>query len=218
MTNPKFNKLKYLLEKRKFADSEWEKRGLNPSSSELCEQMENKLNQCLNSLINLLEHNSSQNDLKKSLRQSLKTFDKSNFDTEEKEFICDYFNEISKFIEIDFKNDLNKWLYGSLLSSVLKFSEFIKEKEKVIETLSQNCTKCKSNLETFILEKDDEIPDSDFFIVKCKSCGEYNLIDKGPKIKRLKFGEYELAEQLSRKDYDLESAKIRLKQIQYFRK
>ncbi len=218
MTNPKFDKLKYLLEKRKFADLEWEKRGLNPSSSELCEQMENKLNQCLKSLINLLEHNSSQNDLKKSLRQSLKSFDKSNFDTEEKEFICDNFNEISKSIEIDFKNDLNKWLYGSLLSSVLKFSELIKGKEKVIETLSQNCTKCKSNLETFILEKDDEIPDSDFFIVKCKSCGEYNLIDKGPKIKRLKFGEYELTEQLSRKDYDLESAKIRLKQIQYFRK
>ena len=108
MINPKFDKLKYLLEKKKFADSEWEKRGLNPSSSELCEQMENKLNQCLNSLINLIEHNSSQNDLKKSLRQSLKTFDKSNFDTEEKEFICDYFNEISKSIEIDFKNDLNK--------------------------------------------------------------------------------------------------------------
>jgi len=218
MTNPKFSKLKYLLEKKKFADSEWEKRGLNPSSSELCEKMENKLNQCLNSLINLIEHNSSQNDLKKSLRQSLKTFDKSDFDTEEKEFICDYFYEISKSIEIDFKNDLNKWLYGSLLSTVLKFSEFIKGKEKVIETLSQNCTKCNSNLESFILEKDDEIPDSDFFIVKCKSCGEYNLIDKGPKIKRLKFGEYELTEQLSRKDYDLESAKIRLKQIQYFRK
>ena len=102
--------------------------------------------------------------------------------------------------------------------TILKFSEFIKGKEKVIETLSQNCTKCKSNLETFILEKDDEIPDSDFLIVKCKSCCEYNLIDKGPKIKRLKFGEYELTEQLSRKDFDLESAKIRLKQIQYFRK
>ncbi|MCG2612585.1 DUF4844 domain-containing protein [Flavobacterium sp. SM15] len=218
MTNTKFDKLKYLLEKKKFADSEWEKRGLNPSSSELCEQMENKLDLCLSSLINLVEHNSSQSDLKKALRQSLKTFDKSNFDTEEKDFICDYFYQISKSIDIDFKNELNKWLYGSVLNSLLKISELIKGKEKVIETLSQDCTKCNSNLETFILEKDDEIPDSDFFIVKCKSCGEYNLIDKGPKIKRLKFGEYELTEQLSRNDYNLEEAKIRLKQIQYFRK
>ena len=218
MTNQKLDRLKYLLDKKKFADSEWEKRGLNPSSSELCEQMENKLNLCLSTLIELVGRNTSQNELKKVLRQSLKTFGKSKFDTEEKEFIGDYFYEISKSIEIDFKNELNNWLHGSLLNSILKLSEFVKGKEKFIETLSQDCTKCSSKLETFILEKDDEIPDSDFFIVKCISCGEYNLIDKGPKIKRLKFGEYELTEQLTKKDYNLDEAKIRLKQIQYFRK
>lgn len=218
MTNSKLYKLKYFLEKKKFSDVEWEKRGLNPSNPELCEQMENKLNVCLISLINLIENHTSQNDLKKILYKGLKSFDKTNFDTEEKQFICDYFYEISKCIEVDFKNDLNKWLYGSILNSLLKFSELIRGKEKIIETLSQNCTKCNSKLETFILEKDEEIPNSDFFIVKCKSCGEYNLIDKGSKIKRLKFGEYELTEQLSREDYSLEEAQIRLKQIQYFRK
>lgn len=173
--------------------------------------MENKLNLCLSSLINLIEHNSSQKDLKNALQQSLKSFDKSNFDTEEKEFICDYFYEISKSIEIHFKNDLNKWLYGFFLSSLFKILEIIKGKEKIIETLSQNYTICNSKLEAFILEKSDEISESDFFIVKCKSCGEYNLIDTGTKIKNLKFGDYELTEQLSRKDYDLEGAKIRLK-------
>jgi hypothetical protein len=218
MTNPKFDKLKYLLDKKKFADSEWEKRGLNPSSSELCEHMENNFDLCLNSLINLIGNNSSENELKKDLRKGLRSFDKANFDTEEKEFICDYFYRISKAIEVDFKNDLNKWLYGSVLNTIFKISEFIKGKEKIIETLSQDCSKCSSKLETFILEKDNEIPDSDFFIVKCNSCGGYNLLDKGPKIKRLKFGEYELTEQLSRRDYDLDGAKIRLKQIQYFRK
>lgn len=54
--------------------------------------------------------------------------------------------------------------------------------------------------------------------MRCKSCREYNLIEKGSKIKRLRFGEYELTEQLAKKDYDLEGAKIRLKQIQFFRK
>jgi len=218
MTNSKLDKLKYLLEKKKFSDVEWGKRGLNPSSPELCEQMENKLNVCLSSLINLIENHTPRNDLKKVLSQGLKTFDKTNFDTEEKEFICDYFYEISKCIEVDFKNNLNKWLYGSILNSLLKFSELIRGKEKIIETLSQNCTKCNTKLETFILEKNNEITNSDFLIIRCKSCGEYNLIDIGSKIKRLKFGEYELTEQLSREDYSLEEAQIRLKQIQYFRR
>nr|WP_294788335.1 DUF4844 domain-containing protein [uncultured Flavobacterium sp.] len=211
-------RLNYLVDKNKFADSEWIKRGLNPSKSELCDLMESKFNDCLNSLILLVENNASQNKLKLDLKTSLKSFDKSNFDAEEREFICDYFYEIAKIIEIDFKNDLNKWLYGSLMNSFLKLSSLVKGKEIVVEILSQECTKCHASLETFILQKEEGIPDSDFFIVKCKSCKEFNLIDKGPNIKQLRFGEYELQEQLSRNQYDLDGAKIRLKQLQFFRK
>lgn len=211
-------RLNYLLHKKKFASSEWEDRGLNPSSDELCELMEYKFNDCLGSLILLIENNSSKDKLKLELKKSLKTFDKSNFDTEEKEFICDYFHEISTALKIDFKNELNKWLYGSLLNSFLKLSKLLEGKEKVVEILSQDCTKCNASLETFILQKEDGIPDSDFLIVRCKSCSEFNLIDKGPNIKELRFGEYELEEQLSRNQYHLEGAKIRLKQLQFFRK
>lgn len=218
MTISKFDKLKYLLQKKKFSDSEWEKRGLNPSSSELCEQLENNLNNCLNLLLVQFEENSTKKELKRTLNQSLGSLNKVELDTEEKEFVCDYYNEIAKIIEVEFKNELNKWLYGSILNSLIKISEFLKGKEKIVETLSQNCTNCHSKLETFVLEKDETIPESDFFIVKCKSCREYNLIDKGPKIKRLRFGEYELTEQLSRKNHDFDGAMIRLKQIQYFRK
>lgn len=218
MSNSKLDRLQFLLDKKKFADSEWENRGLNPSDSDLCEYMEVKFNACLNSLIALLRANYSEKILKNDLRKGLKSFDKFKFDTEEKEFICDTFLEISKVIEIDFKNDLNRWLYGSLLNNVFKFSNFLKGKEKIIETLSQNCTKCKSNLETFILTKENTILESDFLIVRCKSCREFNLIDNGPNVKQLRFGEYELVEQLPKSNYDLEGAKIRLKQLQFFRK
>lgn len=218
MNDLNLDRLLYLLDKKKFADSEWEKRGLNPSAVQLCELMESKFNDCLNSLIPLIENNASANKLKLELKKSLKSFDKSNFDTEEREFICDYFYEISRVIEIDFKNELNKWLYGSLLSSLFNLSSFIKGKEKIVEILSQRCTKCNANLETFILQKEEGIPDSDFFIVRCKSCREFNLMDNGSNIKQLRFGEYELEEQLSRNQYDLDGAKIRLKQLQFFRK
>jgi len=214
----KIDQLKYLLEKNKFSYSEWEKRGLNPSASELCEYLENNLNSCLNSLIDKTENKASQKELKKTLSLNLRSLNKSNLDTEEKEFVCDYYNDFSKIVEVDFKSELNNWLYGTLLNLLIKTTELIKGKEKIIETLVQNCTKCNSKLETFILEKNEEILDSGFFIVRCKSCREYNLIEKGSKIKRLRFGEYELTEQLAKKDYDLEGAKIRLKQIQFFRK
>ena len=214
----KIDQLKYLLEKNKFSYSEWEKRGLNPSASELCEYLENKLNSCLNSLIDKTENNASQKELKKTLNLNLRSLNKSNLDTEEKEFVCDYYNDFSKIVEVDFKSELNNWLYGTLLNLLIKITDVIKGKEKIIETLVQNCTKCNSKLETFILEKNEEIPDSSFSIVRCKSCREYNLLEKGSKIKRLRFGEYELTEQLAKKDYDLEGAKIRLKQIQFFRK
>jgi hypothetical protein len=214
----KIDQLKYLLEKNKFSYSEWEKRGLNPSASELCEYLENNLNSCLNSLIDKTKNNASRKELKKTLSLNLRSLNKSNLDTEEKEFVCYYYNDFSKIVEVDFKSELNNWLYGTLFNLLIKITKLIKGKEKIIETLVQNCTNCNSKLETFILEKNDEILDSGFFIVRCKSCREYNLIEKGSKIKRLRFGEYELTEQLAKKDYNLEGAKIRLKQIQFFRK
>jgi type I site-specific restriction-modification system R (restriction) subunit len=89
----KIDQLKYLLEKNKFSYSEWEKRGLNPSASELCEYLENNLNSCLNSLIDKTENNASQKELKKTLSLNLRSLNKSNLDTEEKEFVCDYYND-----------------------------------------------------------------------------------------------------------------------------
>jgi hypothetical protein len=64
MSNSKLDRLQSLLDKKKFADSEWENRGLNPSDSDLCEFMEVKFNACLNSLITLLSANYSEKILR----------------------------------------------------------------------------------------------------------------------------------------------------------
>lgn len=218
MNDSKIYKLNYLLEKIKFSDSEWEKRGLNPSSPEICEYLEKNLNVCLLNLLEEIKEKDSKNQLKKILKSELQKIDKKFLDTEEKEFVCDYFNEISKILEIDFKNDLNNWLYNPIFNNLLKTINFFKRENKNIEVLSQNCSKCNSKLETFILEKDDKIDESFYFIVKCKSCQEYNLVNDIKNIRKINFGNYDLIEQLSSKEFNLEEAKIRLKQIQYFRK
>ena len=141
-----------------------------------------------------------------------------NFDTEEREFISDNYSKISKIIDIDFSQNLNKWLYGSMFLTLQKVSELLRGKEKTIETLITNCSKCEVKLETFILEKMDSNIENDYNIVKCNNCSQYNLIDNGSGNKRIQFGNYELTEQLSKEKYSFEDAKIRLKQIITFRK
>lgn len=212
------DELHRFLEKDKFSDSIWESRGLNPSSSELCQKMNELLNNCCLELIELSKKGATNKALKKELQNGLSTFNKADYDTEEKEFICDYFLELSQIVDVNFKDELNKWLYGSLLNGMLKVASIFKGSPNVLETLSQDCTNCNAKLETFITKKEDGIPDFAFDIVKCSSCGEFNMIDKGPNIHSLIFGEYQLVEQLQKSEYSEEQAKARLEQIRYWRK
>ncbi|WP_396144902.1 DUF4844 domain-containing protein [Flavobacterium sp.] len=211
-------KLNFFITKNKFSDSEWLKRGLNPSDDNLCNKMNAIFNECAKSLIIEVQKEFNPKVIKSILKNYLLKFDKKIYDTEEREFICDYFEELSKIVNVKFNNELNSWLYGSLLNELIKFTSLFKSSEKVIETLSQQCTKCKTELNTIILEKQENIPDYCYDIVKCKSCGEFNLIEKGSKIKRCRFENYELIEQLKKQEFNKEEAEIRLKQIQYFRK
>ncbi len=218
MNEQLIKQLKDFRQKHKFSDSEWEKRGLNPSDSDLCLKMETLFNDCADSLIDLVSRDQSGRLIKKELKTVLDRFNKMDYDTEEKEFICDYFYKLSQILNVDFKDNLNNWLYGFGLNTLMKVISAFKRPEKVMETLSQECTKCNAKLETFILERQADIPDTSYDIVKCKTCGEFNMIDKGPGIKRLRFGNYDWIEQLSKNEYAYEQAIRRLEQIKFFRK
>jgi hypothetical protein len=212
------DKLRDFRSKSKFADSAWEQRGLNPSDPDLCNKMERLLNNCIDSLLLDVENNSSIKVLKNTLVTGLKSFKSVEYDIEEREFICDYFDTLSHIVDINISDNLNDWLYGKGLSSIMKISALLKKPDKIIETLSQDCTNCQAKLETFIHERQPDIPETDYMIVRCTNCGEYNLIDNGSGIKRSSFGNYEWVEFLRKTDYDEEKAKIRLEQIKYYRK
>jgi len=212
----RLTKLENLLRKDKFADREWEKRGLTPSSTELCLYLDSSLNRCIELLIGSLKASNSGKKLKGILKQELKKVNKSVLDTEEKEFVADYFFQLSQIINISFKDELNSWLYGSFLNSLIKIKEFINP-ESVVEILSQNCSKCNAALETYIIKKEEGIPDYNWEIIQCKACKEYNLLDMRPNIKQFRKGNYEFIESLSKEEFTPEKAKIRLEQIRYFR-
>jgi DNA-directed RNA polymerase subunit M/transcription elongation factor TFIIS len=151
------------------------------------------------------------------LKQELSNFNKLDYDTEEKEFICDLFHELTTIINIDLKDNLNKWLYGSFLTSLMKVKSILSP-EKIIETLRQPCTNCGTQLESYVMQKEKVIQESSWYLVKCKSCKELNLLSCGNNIKEIKFGNYEYIETFPKSEYTYEQALNRLEQIKFFRK
>jgi hypothetical protein len=220
MTNQQIilDKLIAFRHRDKFSTFAWNERGLNPSDNEICSKIESLFNDCTDDLIDATKSNSKPKQMETILKNGLGSFNSSDFDTEEREFICAYFFQLSEIVKIEFKDNLNSWSYGKVLNTLFKVTSFFKGKEKIVETLSQDCTCCDSKLETFILRKEEGIPDHNWTIIQCNNCNEYNLLSKGPNIKELRFGNYKSIEQLNKTEFTEEQAKIRLKQIKFFRK
>lgn len=212
------DKLEAFKNRNKFSYSAWEERGLNPSANEISDKLEILFNKCTDELINAINLSLKTKQLKLILKQNLESLYSSDFDTEEREFICNYFDQLSKIVSVEFKDNLNSWLYGNLLNIIFKVSSFFKGKVKDKEILTQDCTKCGSKLETFITKKEDGTPDYSWKIIQCDNCKEFNLLSTGPNIKELRFGNYKLIEQLPKTEFNEEEAVIRLNQIKVFRK
>lgn len=120
------DKLRNYLIKDKFNASEWKLRGLNPSSDEVCEIMNFGVNICCESLIQDCEQNKTAKAFKKTLKKGLRSIDKKQLDTEEKEFVCDCFDELANIVSVDINNELNSWMYGSLLSGIMRITKALK--------------------------------------------------------------------------------------------
>lgn len=198
--------------KNKFAVAAWEARGLNPSDNELSAHMNSLFNDCTDKLITQVQQGTTKRQLKQTLLTGLNTFDSGDYDTEEKEFVVDTFYELAQLVEVDMKDELNKWHYGSVVYALMK--TFMRsEPEKAAPALTQGCTKCKAELETFLLEKREAIPSACFIVAQCQACTELNLIEVPDGVGRIHFGKYNALQRLDRKQYTSEQAKAKLEQL-----
>lgn len=217
--NTRIQELEKLKSKEKFASEEWERRGLNPSERTLCIKLEESFNELLVNLIYASKAKKSDQEFEDIFEGYITKVKFEELDTEEREFVLDYFDEISKLLKIESINKkMNFWTYGIEVCDYEKIEK--EQSEKVLaeerrrhEILSIECLKCKTQLETFILERDNEIPSFEFDIIKCVKCSEFNVLDKGSGIKRYRFLNYELIEELSKEEYDLSKALNRLEQL-----
>ncbi len=116
----RIDQLTAFRQRDKFSDQAWNKRGLNRSNSVICSKLTALFNHCADALIEAVRNNASDKQLKAILNSHLANFNKHDYDTEEKEFICDLFYELAQIVNIDFAHNLNRWLYGSILSTLLE--------------------------------------------------------------------------------------------------
>ncbi|MDF7815689.1 hypothetical protein [Hymenobacter sp. YC55] len=147
----------------------------------------------------------------------LNTFASEDYDTEEREFIVATFSELAQVMEVDLKEELNTWLYGRVMYTLMKAFER-EEPEKAAPTLTQACTKCQAILETVLLDKREAIPSACFVVAQCQACTALNLIEVPNGVGRIHFGNYNALQRLDRKQYTPEQAKAKLDQIRSSKK
>jgi hypothetical protein len=104
----------------KFSEKKWIERRINPSLSEVSQKLEKLFQESTERLINAIQKDEPKEQLSLILEQGLLKFKAVEYDTEEREFISELFNELSIIVNIDFRQQLNTWLYGKLLANVFK--------------------------------------------------------------------------------------------------
>lgn len=206
-------RLTQLRDKKKFTDSDWDKRGLIPSDSEKVNEMTQLMNICLDELLADIKSNSTERQIRKTLTKGLKRFKTSNYDTEEKEFIGDEFHKIGSVLRLNISDNLNSWLYGSVLGTIINLT---KKKDVILDTKSFECTKCRLTLSLKVTAIKEGIPNY-WIIAQCVQCGEYNLLSTGENAGGLKFEDFTSTEILDGKENSEQQAKTRLEQIRYFK-
>jgi hypothetical protein len=63
--------------------------------------------------------------LKALLKSEIAGLNKAHYDTKENELICDLFHELASIVHVDFKDNLNSWLYGPVLTTLIKMQKVL---------------------------------------------------------------------------------------------
>ncbi len=196
-------KLNEFIEFEKFTNEQWKKRGLISSGSELSNYLNDFFNQCARELII-----SKKDNYKACLNKRIKQIYSLDYDTEEREFIVDYFLKLAVICSVDLKDDLMKWMYDEDFTNSSSY-----KKASLEETIHNSCTKCNGALDTKIIEREKGIPDFAYMIIKCNDCSELNLIELGAGIKQFHFGNYTVEDTLPKSEYSKEDAINKLNQL-----
>lgn len=104
-------KLIAFREKDKFSDEAWNERGLNPSTRELSDSLQQVFNECANGLIHSIKENEDKSVLSSWISVYLNKIDPFDLDTEETEFVVDLMFELSQVVDVNIESIVDEWIY-----------------------------------------------------------------------------------------------------------
>ena len=204
-------------ERDKFSSEAWKKRGLPSADTVLCKYLSSHFHDSANHLIAAIRLGMPASGLKDIIRKRLSSFKKMRYDTEEKAFICELFDEMATIVGIDFRHQLNNWLYGYIVMTAKRLLRIL-QPAGMVEMAKQACTGCGTVLQTHVTEKTEGREEADWLIAKCHHCGEFNLVSPGAGVSIYKCVNYSVVDHLVKQKYSHAEAMLRMEQIRVFRK
>lgn len=208
----RIDQLTAFRQRDKFSNEAWNNRGLYPPASEISATFSDLFNNCADKLIDAVRNDDSDKQLEALLQSQLSTFRPEDYDTEEREFICELFFELSQLLNIEFGDKLMQWLYGEELADLIK-EKAVMNPPTALDIIRQTCLACGTALDAFIMQKEEGIPDFSWNIIQCNNCKDYTLVSYGPNVKMVQHDNYITVEQLPKEEFTFEQAKARLEQV-----
>lgn len=200
----------YLAEP-KFADTAaWLARGLNPSSADAQARMEAAVDAVARSALAACQRGESAAATKRAIVRSLQAAKAIDFDTEEREWICAEVARVSKLVGISVGPELNSWLYGSVVGTLLRVSSLLRREPRSRATYSTPCESCSAELTSHVTAESPAIPDGGWIVCRCNMCSSLNLMRLGPGIKGSRSEGFKFVRQLRVEDFTQESAAAEL--------
>lgn len=95
---------------------------LNPSPDSVTFQAKSAINDCIDALINGIESGAEYRVKRHLIKLFLSKVEKSELDTEDREYVAFYFHKLGRLININVSFDVNKWLYGTLIAVFSKLT------------------------------------------------------------------------------------------------
>jgi hypothetical protein len=202
------------LARPKFSDpAAWLKRGLNPSSSDIQERMEATVNAVYQAARSSIQDGDTPAKVKKAVVSALRQAKAADFDTEEREWLCAEIASLGKVVGVSLAHELNSWLYGRALASMMKLSAAIKPAAKHLATYTTLCESCSAKLSAHATELQAQIPDGGWIVCSCDACSHLNLLRIGPQIKSMKNEGFKFVRHLSLEKYTHDTAIAELKAL-----
>jgi hypothetical protein len=113
------NAIKEFRDEPKFTCAELEFSMLNPSPDSVTLHAKDALRACADDLINVLQSGMEVGLIKNTIRNHLSSVNKTELDTEDREYVAYYFHRIGKISGVNVSFCVNQWLYGFPIAVLL---------------------------------------------------------------------------------------------------